>query len=80
MRECLEKVGAPVDLVQNLKDPSVELTRELMKHVDLIVATGGSAMVKVAYSSGTPAYGVGAGNSVVVVDETSDLADAANKI
>ena len=51
-----------------------------MKHVDLIVATGGSAMVKVAYSSGTPAYGVGAGNSVVVVDETADLEDAAKKI
>ena len=79
-REGLKKVGAPVDLVQNLKDPSVELTQLLMKHVDLIVATGGSAMVKVAYSSGTPAYGVGAGNSVVVVDETADLASAAKKI
>ncbi len=80
MREGLKKVGAPVDLVQNLKDPNVELTQELMKNVDLIVATGGSAMVKVAYSSGTPAYGVGAGNSVVVVDETADLEDAAKKI
>jgi sulfoacetaldehyde dehydrogenase len=80
MREGLKKVGAPLDLVLNLKDPSVELTQELMKHVDLIVATGGAAMVKVAYSSGTPAYGVGAGNSVVVVDETADLRDAANKI
>jgi sulfoacetaldehyde dehydrogenase len=80
LREGLKRVGAPVDLVQNLKDPSVELTQELMKQVDLIVATGGSAMVKVAYSSGTPAYGVGAGNSVVVVDETADLEDAARKI
>jgi sulfoacetaldehyde dehydrogenase len=80
LREGLRKVGAPVDLVQNLREPSVELTQELMKHVDLIVATGGSAMVKVAYSSGTPAYGVGAGNSVVVVDETADLPDAAKKI
>ncbi len=80
MREGLKKVGAPVDLVQNLKDPTVELTQELMKHVDLVVATGGSSMVKVAYSSGTPAYGVGAGNSVVVVDETADLGDAAKKI
>jgi sulfoacetaldehyde dehydrogenase len=80
MRAALRKVGAPEDLVQNLKNPSIELTQELMKHVDLIVATGGSAMVKVAYSSGTPAYGVGAGNSVVVVDETADLADAARKI
>ena len=79
MRAGLAQAGAPLDLVQNLTDPTVELTQELMKHVDLVVATGGSAMVKVAYSSGTPAYGVGAGNSVVVVDETADLADAANK-
>ena len=80
IRAGLAQVGAPLDLVQNLTDPTVELTQELMKHVDLVVATGGSAMVKVAYSSGTPAYGVGAGNSVVVVDETADQADAANKI
>ena len=80
MRDGLKKVGAPVDLVQYLPNPSVELTQELMKYVDLIVATGGSAMVKVAYSSGTPAYGVGAGNSVTVVDETADLEDAAKKI
>lgn len=80
MRAGLAQAGAPLDLVQNLTDPTVELTQELMKYVDLVVATGGSAMVKVAYSSGTPAYGVGAGNSVVVVDETADLADAANKI
>lgn len=80
MRNGLKNIGAPVDLVQYLPNPSVELTQELMKHVDLIVATGGSAMVKVAYSSGTPAYGVGAGNSVTVVDETADLEDAAKKI
>lgn len=80
MRAGLRKVGAPEDLVQCLEEPTVELTQELMKHVDLIVATGGSAMVKVAYSSGTPAYGVGAGNSVTVVDETADLVDAAKKI
>jgi sulfoacetaldehyde dehydrogenase len=80
LRAGLKKVGAPEDLVQYIPDPSVEMTQELMKHVDLIVATGGSAMVKVAYSSGTPAYGVGAGNSVTVVDETADLEDAARKI
>lgn len=80
MRAGLRKVGAPEDLVLNIKDPTVELTQELMRSVDLIVATGGSPMVKVAYSSGTPAYGVGAGNSVVVVDETADLKDAAVKI
>lgn len=80
LRDGLRKVGAPEDLVLNLKEPSIELTQELMKEVDLVLATGGGGMVKAAYSSGTPAYGVGAGNSVTVVDETADLADAAKKI
>ncbi len=80
MRKGLEKVGAPADLLQCIKEPSVELTQELMKIVDLIVATGGAGMVKAAYSAGTPAYGVGAGNAVMVVDETADLKDAAHKI
>jgi sulfoacetaldehyde dehydrogenase len=80
MRAGLKQVGAPEDLIINIKEPTVLLTQELMKQVDLVVATGGSAMVKVAYSSGTPAYGVGAGNAVVVVDETADLSDAAHKI
>jgi sulfoacetaldehyde dehydrogenase len=80
MRAGLRKVGAPEDLVQTIKEPSIELTQELMKVVDLVVATGGGAMVKSAYSSGTPSYGVGAGNSVCIVDETADLADAAHKI
>lgn len=80
MREGLRKIGAPLDLVQFIANPSVDLTQDLMRNVDLIVATGGSPMVKVAYSSGVPAYGVGAGNSVVVVDETADLNDAATKI
>lgn len=51
-----------------------------MKQSDLIIATGGADMVKAAYSSGTPAYGVGAGNVVVVIDETADLKDASSKI
>ncbi len=80
MRKGLEKIGAPVDLLQCISEPSVELTQELMKKVDLIVATGGAGMVKAAYSAGTPAYGVGAGNAVMVVDETADLKDAAHKI
>ena len=50
-----------------------------MRQADIIVATGGEAMVKAAYSSGTPAYGVGVGNSVHVVDETGDIEDAAKK-
>ncbi len=80
IRQGLRKVGAPEDLVLNLKDPSIELTQSLMREVDLVVATGGGGMVKAAYSSGTPSYGVGAGNSVTVVDETADLKDAAKKI
>ncbi|MGZ8946892.1 MAG: aldehyde dehydrogenase family protein [Methylococcaceae bacterium] len=80
MREACEQVGAPADLVQVIEKPSLPKTQQLMQQADLIVATGGAAMVKAAYSSGTPAYGVGVGNSVHVVDETADLDDAANTI
>jgi sulfoacetaldehyde dehydrogenase len=80
MREACEQVGAPADLVQMLPKPSIAKTQELMRRADLIVATGGAAMVKAAYSSGTPAYGVGVGNAVHVVDETADLAAAATDI
>ncbi|MCX9192251.1 aldehyde dehydrogenase [Carbonactinospora thermoautotrophica] len=80
MREACARVGAPADLVQVLSRPSIAKTQELMRQADLVVATGGAAMVKAAYSSGTPAYGVGVGNSVHVVDETADLDDAATAI
>jgi sulfoacetaldehyde dehydrogenase len=80
MREACEQVGAPADLVQVLPQAKIGHTQELMRQADLIVATGGAAMVKAAYSSGTPAFGVGVGNSVHVVDETGDLADAADAI
>lgn len=80
MREACELVGAPIDLVQVIEKPSLAKTQQLMQQSDLIVATGGAAMVKAAYSSGTPAYGVGVGNSVHVVDETADLDDAASAI
>lgn len=80
MREGLRKVGAPLDLVQYVEEPSVALSQELMRQVDLVLATGGAVMVKAAYSSGKPAYGVGAGNPVIVVAEDADLADAAEKI
>ncbi len=80
MRAGLEKVGAPADLVQELPKPTKERIQELMAAADMVVATGSGALVKAAYSSGTPAYGVGAGNAVCVVDETADLADAAKKI
>ena len=80
MREACEKIGAPADLIQLIQKPSLAKTQELMRQADLIVATGGEAMVKAAYSSGTPAYGVGVGNSVHVVDETADIEDAAKTI
>jgi len=80
MREACVQVGAPADLVQTLTRPSIAKTQRLMEKADLVVATGGAAMVKAAYSSGTPAYGVGVGNSVHVVDETADLADATEAI
>ena len=77
LRAALKKQGAPEDLVLCLDKPSIPLAQELMSICDLTIATGGSAMVKAAYSSGKPAYGVGAGNATVVVDETADIADAA---
>jgi sulfoacetaldehyde dehydrogenase len=80
MRQACEQVGAPADLVQVISAPSIAATQELMRQADLIVATGGHAMVHAAYSSGTPAYGVGVGNAVHVVDETADLDDAASAI
>ncbi len=81
MRAALEKVGAPPDLVQVLPQPvSRNLTRELMQQADLIVATGSQNNVRAAYSSGTPAIGVGAGNVPVIIDGNADLADAAKKI
>ena len=80
LRAGLAKVSAPLDLIQTITEPSIDLSKELMSKVDLVVATGGGPMVKSAYSSGTPAYGVGAGNAVVIVDETADLQAAAQKI
>ncbi|HVT66194.1 MAG TPA: aldehyde dehydrogenase family protein, partial [Trebonia sp.] len=80
MRAGCEQVGAPADLVQSLPAPTLAKTQELMRQADLVVATGGAGMVHAAYSSGTPAYGVGVGNAVHVVDETADLAAAAADI
>lgn len=80
MREAIKACGAPEDLVISIDSPSLELTEELMKQCDRVLATGGAAMVKAAYASGTPALGVGAGNAVITVDDSADLADAAEKI
>ncbi|WP_138418100.1 aldehyde dehydrogenase family protein [Aquibacillus sediminis] len=80
MREVLEQNNAPKDLFICIDRPSKELSQELMAQADLTMATGSGDMVKSAYSSGKPAYGVGAGNAPVIVDETADLQDAAEKI
>ncbi len=80
MRDAIVKMGAPADLVLSIDVPSVEKTNELMRQCDRVLATGGGAMVTAAYSSGTPALGVGVGNAVITVDESADLEDAAEKI
>jgi len=79
IREALTKCGAPADLIQVLDEVTLENSQALMAACDLIIATGGSGMVKAAYSSGTPAYGVGPGNPPVVLDRGYDLEDAAKK-
>ena len=77
MRAALGRLGAPPDLLQCVERPTIPLAKELMAICDLTIATGGPAMVKAAYSSGKPAYGVGAGNATMVIDETADIAEAA---
>ena len=77
----LDRVGAPRDLVQLLPSPvTKQATAELMQRCDLVVATGSQANVRAAYASGTPAFGVGAGNVAGIVDETADPELAADRI
>ncbi|MGD8765166.1 MAG: aldehyde dehydrogenase family protein [Desulfobacteraceae bacterium] len=77
MRAALKKQVVPEDVFQCIERPSIPLAQHLMSICDLTIATGGAAMVKAAYSSGKPAYGVGAGNSTMVIDETADIEEAA---
>lgn len=79
MRE-VKSHGGPDHLIQMISNGSIETTRELMKDADVVIATGGGAMVKSAYSSGKPSYGVGAGNVPVIIDHGVDIAEAAEKI
>jgi succinate-semialdehyde dehydrogenase len=72
--------GGPDHLVQMVTNGSIEATQELMKVVDVVVATGGGAMVKSAYSSGRPSFGVGAGNVPVIIDRDVNIKDAVDKI
>ena len=77
-----EKAGAPQGLVQCITTSTVEATNELMRHrrTAVILSTGGSGIVRAAYSSGKPAFGVGPGNVPVLLDTSADLADAVVKI
>ena len=77
MRAALERLGAPADLLQCVERPTIPIANALMAGCDLTMATGGQPMVRAAYSSGKPAYGVGAGNATMVIDETADIEDAA---
>lgn len=80
IRNVLRALDAPEDLVQCIETPSKALAAELMAQCDVAMATGSGDMVNAAYSSGKPAFGVGVGNAVVVIDETVDLAETAEKI
>ena len=78
--EAAVKAGAPEGIIGWIDVPSLELTYEVMKYADIILATGGPGMVKAAYSSGKPALGVGAGNTPVIIDDTADVTLAVNSI
>ena len=78
--EAAVKAGAPEGIIGWIDVPSLELTNEVMKSADIILATGGPGMVKAAYSSGKPALGVGAGNTPVIIDDTADVRMAVNSI
>lgn len=82
IRGILKKFDAPADLVQAIEPEyvSIESSQQLMKQVDFILATGGTPMVRQAYSSGNPAIGVGTGNVVCMVDGTTNMDDVADLI
>ena len=78
--EAAVKAGAPEDIIAWIDVPTMELSAEVMKEADCILATGGPGMVHAAYSSGKPALGVGAGNTPVIIDETADIELAVSSI
>ena len=78
--EIVKAHGGPDNLVQVVRNGSITKTQQLMEAVDVVVATGGGAMVKSAYSSGKPSFGVGAGNVPVIIDRGIDLGAAVDKI
>lgn len=78
--EAAVKAGAPEGIIGWIDVPSLDLTNQVMRDADIILATGGPGMVKAAYSSGKPALGVGAGNTPVIIDESADVRMAVNSI
>ena len=74
--EAAVKAGAPEGIIGCIEEPTIELSNELMKAADVILATGGPGMVKAAYSSGKPAIGVGPGNTPVIMDSSCDIPTA----
>ena len=74
------EAGAPKNIIAWIENPTLEDTQELMRSADLILATGGPGMVKAAYSSGTPAVGVGSGNTPVIIDKSADIQLAVSSI
>ena len=74
------KAGAPEGIIGWIDEPSLEMTTTVMKEADIILATGGPAMVKSAYSSGKPAIGVGSGNTPAIIDDSADILLAVNSI
>ena len=78
--EAAVAAGAPKGIIGWIDVPSLELTNEVMKNADIILATGGPGMVKAAYSSGKPALGVGAGNTPAIIDDSADILLAVSSI
>ena len=78
--EAAIKAGAPENIIACIEEPTIEKTQMLMKEADIILATGGPAMVKAAYSSGKPALGVGPGNTPALIDDSADVKLAVSSI
>ncbi len=76
MMEAIAELGAPEKLIQVIEEPTVELSGQVMKQCDVCISTGGMAMVRAAYASGKPAFGVGAGNVQCLIDVDADLEKA----
>lgn len=76
----LKELGAPENLIQVIPEPTLDISSLVMKMTDVCISTGGPGMVKAAYSSGKPAFGVGAGNNQCLIDEDADIKDAVPKI